>query len=121
MHRVFILYWISCLDKSMYVCINKFTYPGFVFCPSNPHPKVNEYHTICCGESGIIYIWEIVDGRNHPITMGIPKFETSSNMKMFGLMIRLTRALFSGGGILVSRVTGILFFYDWVPCHYGGF
>ena len=115
MHRVFILYWISCLGKSMYICITKFTYLGFVFYHSNPHTKSNEYHTICCGESGIIYIWEIVDGRNHPIARGIPKFDTSSNIKMFGVMIRMTRALWSGGGTLVSRVTGILFLYDWLP------
>ena len=84
---IFIPYCISCLDESMYVWMNKFTCPGFVFCPRKPHPKGNDYHTICCGESGIIYVCEIVEGRNHLIPMGRPEFDTSINMKKFGLML----------------------------------
>ena len=42
-----------------------------------------------------MYGWEIVEGRDHPIPMGRPEFETSPNMKTFGLMLRLTRALCS--------------------------
>ena len=81
MQRIFIQSWISCLDESMSAWINKFACPGFVFCPRKPHPKGNEYHTICCGESGIVYDWETVEGRDHPIPMGRPEFETSTNMK----------------------------------------
>ena len=52
--------------------------------------KGNEYHTICWGESGIIYGWEIVEGRDHPIPIKKPEFKTSSDVKMVGLMLRLT-------------------------------
>ena len=62
-----------------------------------PHPKVNEYHTICCGESGIMYIWDIIEVRNHPIPIEQPEFETSPNMKTVGIMLRLTRAMWSTG------------------------
>ena len=73
--------------------MNKYTGLGFVVFPRKPHPKGNKYHTICCGESGIMYGWVIVEGRDPPIPMGRPEFETSPNMKMVGLVLRLTRAL----------------------------
>ena len=56
-----------------------------------PHTQGNEYNIICSGESGIIDSWEIVEVSNLPITMGIPEFESSPNMKTFGLILRLTR------------------------------
>ena len=52
-----------------------------------PHPKGNEYQTICFGESGIMYGWDIFEGRDHTITMGRPEFDTSPNMKTVGLML----------------------------------
>ena len=41
--------WVSCLDESMSIWNNKWSCPGWVFCPRKPHPFGNEYHTICCG------------------------------------------------------------------------
>ena len=87
MPKIFIPYWISCLDEYMSVWMNTFTCRGFVFCPRKPHPKGNKYHTICCGESGIMYGWVIVEGRDHPIPMGRPEFETSPNINMVGLVL----------------------------------
>ena len=70
MQRIFIPSWISCLDDSMSMWMNKFKCPGFFSFPHKPHPKGNEYHTICCGEIGIMYGWKIVEERDHPIPMG---------------------------------------------------
>ena len=81
--------------------MNKFTCPSFVFCPHKPHFKGNEYHAIYCGEIGIMYGWEIVEGRDHLIPMGRPEFETSPNMNTAGLMFRLTRALWITGKALI--------------------
>ena len=97
MQIIFILSQISCLDESMSVWMNKLTCPRFVFYPRKPHPKGNEHHTICCGESGIIYGWQIVEVRDHRIPMGQPEFQTSLNMKKVVLMLRLKRALWSTG------------------------
>ena len=58
--KVFITSWISCLDKSISVWMNNFICLGFVLFPHKSPPKGNEYHTIFCGESGIMYVWEIV-------------------------------------------------------------
>ena len=71
----------------MSVWINTFMCPVFVFFPRKPHPKGNGYQTICCGESGIMYGWDIFEGRDHPIPMGRPEFETIPNMKTVGLML----------------------------------
>ena len=81
--------------------MNKFMRPGFIFCPRKPHPKCNEYHTICCGESGIMDGWDIVEVRDHPIPMGRAEFETSPNIKTVGLMLRLPRAPWSTGKAVI--------------------
>ena len=38
--------WVFCLYYSIYICTDKFTCPGCIFVPRNPHPKVNKNHTI---------------------------------------------------------------------------
>ena len=57
--------WITCLDESMSTWTNKFTCPGFMFVPQKPWPFRNEYHTICCGLSGILFSLELVEGKIH--------------------------------------------------------
>ena len=81
----------------MSIWMNKFTFPGFVFCPHNPHRKGNRNHTICCSERVIVYSWDIVKGTYHKIPVGRPESETSYNMKTIGFMIRLTRDLWITG------------------------
>jgi hypothetical protein len=45
--------------------ISRWTCPGWVFCPRKPHPFLgNEYHSICCGDSGIIYQIKLVEGKD---------------------------------------------------------
>jgi hypothetical protein len=63
MAAVFIPSWIVCLDESMSIWLSRWTCPGCFFCPRKPHPFGNEYHTICCGDSGILFDLEIVEGR----------------------------------------------------------
>ena len=76
---------------------NKFTCTGFLFCPRKPHLKGREYHKIYCGESVIIQGWKIVKGRDHPIPIKRPEFETSSNMKTDGPIIWLNRYQWTTG------------------------
>ena len=74
-NEIFIPSWVSCLDESMSTWTNKYTCPGFVFCPRKPKDKGNEYHTICCGLTGIMFGWEIVEGKDRPRQLGKPDFE----------------------------------------------
>ena len=101
MQRVFMPYWISRLDESMSVCINEFTWPGSFLCPSYSHPKDNYYHSIFCGEGGIVYSWYIFQWSYNLITMGGADFNTSTNMQTFGIIIWLTRLLWSTGKAVI--------------------
>jgi hypothetical protein len=60
----FSLGWIICLDESMSIWHGRWTCPRWVFCPQEPHPFGNEYHTACCCMSGIIFVVEIVEGKD---------------------------------------------------------
>ncbi len=62
MHTIFSAAWALCLDESMSIWFNQWTCPGWVFCPRKPHLFGNEYHTACCGLSGIMFSMEMVEG-----------------------------------------------------------
>jgi hypothetical protein len=40
--------------------------PRMGVCPRKPWPFGNEYHTACCGLSGIMFVMEMVEGKDHP-------------------------------------------------------
>lgn len=92
-NEIFIPSWVSCLDESMSIWTNKYTCPGFVFCPRKPKDKGNEYHTICCGLTGIMFGWEIVEGKDRPRHLGKPEFEEQLG-KTAGLLMRLCKPIF---------------------------
>ncbi len=71
--------------------MNRYTCPGWVFCPRKPHPFGNEYHTICCAESGILFDFKIVKGNDHPREM--PSAEFADKGKTAGLLLRLTKSV----------------------------
>ena len=54
--------YMNCLDESMSIWTNKFTCPGFMFVPHKPWPFGNEYHTVCCCTSGIMWGIDLVEG-----------------------------------------------------------
>jgi hypothetical protein len=45
---------------------NKWTCPGWEFCPRKPHPFGNKYHTACCVLSNIMFVIELVEGKDTP-------------------------------------------------------
>ena len=65
MTEVFSSSWITCLDESMVVFFNAFC-PGWMNVKRKPHPFGNEYHTIACCISHIIFYIEIVEGKDKP-------------------------------------------------------
>ena len=58
--------WVNCLDESMSPWTSKYTCPGHVFLPRKPWPLGNEYHSICCCQSGVMFRVEIVEGKDCP-------------------------------------------------------
>ena len=99
MAEVFIPSWVSCLDKSMSPWTSRWTYPGWMYVPRKPHPQVNEYHTIACGASGILYRMELVEGKSRPRERENEKFHECG--KTASLLLRLTEPIFNTGKIII--------------------
>jgi hypothetical protein len=81
--------WINCIDESMSVWFSEYACPGWMFVPRKPHPFGNEYHTACCGKSGILWSLELVEGKDWPWQLDKLDFENLG--KTVGLLLRLTR------------------------------
>ena len=62
---------LSCLDDFIYICTKTFIWPIWMCVPRKLHPKGNDYHLMCCGETKIIYRWELVEGRYQPTDLVI--------------------------------------------------
>ena len=93
--------WILCLDESMSIWHNRFTCPGWVFCPRKPYPFGNEYHSACCGKSGIMFSIEMVEGKDKPAERGtLTEFEDQCG-KTGGLLLRMLRSYFNTGRYVV--------------------
>ena len=82
--------WANCLDESMMVWLNEYA-PGFMYVPRKPHPFGNEWHSICCCASGIMFAVELVEGKDAPRELGPKRFEELG--KTVGLLLRLTESL----------------------------
>ena len=95
----FVPLWILCLDESMCPWMSRWSCPGWMVVPRKPHPFENKYHTICCGETGIMYAIELVEGKDCPSQAGPMKYEEKS--KTVGLMCHLTLAIHRTGKVVV--------------------
>ena len=93
MKDVFIPLRVSCLYDPISIFTNKFTFPGWVFVPRNPHPKGNEYHNICYGGSRIMYRWELIEGTYMPKELARTQFETLLGTSTMELVGRMTKPL----------------------------
>ena len=88
----FVSSWITCLGEPIPIWNSRSTCPGWEFCPRKPHPQGNKYHTICCGVTGILFDFEVVEGRDRPTQLGRPEYEVEHG-KTGGLLLRLTKSI----------------------------
>ena len=93
--------WVSCLDKSMSPWTNKYTCPGWMFVPRKPHPFGNEYHSVCCSMSGIMWGMELVEGKDAPCAGEHPKPKHNNLGNTVGLLLRILEPIFGRGSIVV--------------------
>ncbi len=100
MADIYVPSWALCLDESMSIWHSMYTCPGWVFCPRKPHPFGNEYHSMCCGESGVMLNVELVEGKDRPRELGPCKFEDRGG-KTVGLLLRMLQKYFSTGRYVV--------------------
>ena len=92
--KVFIQSCISCLDGSMSGWIINLKIRLFFY----PHKSQQ-----CCNESGIMFGWKIFEVRDHHILMWRPQLGTSTNMKNVGIMLLLTRDMWSNGKAVIMN------------------
>ena len=90
--------WVSCLDESMSTWTNKYSCPGWMFVPRKPWPFGNEYHTVCCSLSGILWQMELVEGKDSPSEI-IPKFNNQG--KTVGLLLHVLEPIFGKGMVII--------------------
>ena len=91
--------YMNCLDKSMSIWTNKFTCPGFMFIPHKPWPLGNEYHTICCCTSGIMWGIDLVEGKDRPRALGQQEFNNMGSTA--GLLLRILAPIFHKGYVVI--------------------
>jgi hypothetical protein len=85
--------WITVLDESMSKWVNKYTCPGFMVVPRKPWPLGNEYHSIVCSQSDVMFAIELVEGKDVPSHRDHPRFEHHEKGKTVSKLIRLTKSL----------------------------
>ena len=79
--------WVSVLDYSIQEWVDRYTFPGWMFVPRKPHPFRDNYHTVTCAKSKVIYIVEIVEEEDGPRLMG--KKELEDKGETTGLVVRI--------------------------------
>ena len=91
--------WVTCLDESMSIWFNRWTCPGWMFVPRKPHPFGNEYHTICCGVTGIMFGIDLVEGKDRPTERHLD--ENANLGSTVSLLLRMCKPLYSSGKVVV--------------------
>lgn len=99
MEQEFMASWVCCLDESISKWLDKYTCLGHLIVPRKPWPSGNEYHTICCSLSGVLFALEIVEGKDKPTER--PAKEHSELGKTVSLCLRLTKSLNATGSLVI--------------------
>ncbi len=76
-----------------------FTCSDWVFCPSKPQPFDNEYHSVCCGVSGVMLNVEFVEGKDQPAQLNNLKYNDYGG-KTCGLLLQMLCNYFHPQGML---------------------
>ena len=100
MASIFLASWEICLDESMSIWHSIWTCQGWVFCPWNHHPFGNEWHTACCVLSGILFVVELVEGKEHTSQSGALDFEDHGRKNVV-LLLRMMKSYFATGRYVI--------------------
>ena len=76
-----------------------FTCPGWMVVPRKPHPFGNEWHTICCGITGIMFYLELVEGKDCPPEL--PDLNCNKFGNTVNLLLRMCSTIFGSGRIVI--------------------
>ena len=96
MNVIFSPGFMNCLDESMSIWTNKL---GLMFVPRKPRPFGNEYHTVCCCSSGIMWQIELVEGKDQPSELG--QQEYGNLVATVGLLLHSLVPIFHLGFVII--------------------
>ena len=120
MKGLFITSWVSCLDYSISIWTNNLILPGWMFVTRKPHPKGNYYHDMCCGESRIMYRWELVEGGYRTEDLGSPDFQRVPGTSTMALMWRMIKKLGTVKTMIMDSgfyvLIGLLIMFEIATC-----
>lgn len=91
--------WVNCLDESMMIWFCRWTCPGWMFVPRKPHPFGNEWHTLCCALSSILFVLILVEGKDKP--RGAPAGRFSGESKTTSLLLNMCTTIFATGKVVI--------------------
>ena len=91
MKLVFSPAWAVCLDESMAKWLNEYA-PGWMAVGRKPRPFGNEYHTMACAQSHILFWMEMVEGKDRPPQLG-PLQHVEAHGKLCGLVLRAAEGI----------------------------
>ena len=102
MHSVFGPSWITCLDKSMVVYTNEH-FPSWVNVNRKPHPFGNEYHTIACAVSHILFRAKLVETKkDRPKEGPHSEAEFAKDVgKKLSLCLQMTRGIWGSQRVVL--------------------
>lgn len=101
MRKNFVSRWINCLDESMMIWFNKWTCPGWIFCPRKPHPYGNEWHSMCCGLSSILFVVLLVEGKDRSAERPRDRDRFGAMSKTASLLLTLCASIFATGKVVI--------------------
>jgi len=97
--RNFSCSFVACLDETMSLWLNRWTCPGWTFVPRKPWSMGNEYHTMCCGVTSIIFSIDLVEGSDRP--RELPSLDAEKKGPTVSLLLRMCKPLYTKGTIVI--------------------
>ena len=91
--------WVNCLNESMSFWVNMNTRPGFIYCPRKPWPFGNEYHTMCCCQSGVMFNLELAKGKDQP--RDAPPVPYNEHKTTARLLLQMSKQLYNTGKVVI--------------------
>ncbi len=100
MAAFFVCSWAICLDESMSIWYNRWTCPGWIFCPRKLHPFGNEWHTACCALCGVMFVIMLLEGKERPRELGWEELDKLGG-KTVGLLLQMLKSYFATGKYVI--------------------